>query len=207
MEAWLALIVTTASTIGGAVTGAVIALKGARGLSRDERQAYERAETVRVYRLFVEEMTKMIIAMARLPRVAPSNIMEEAASGLLNLLRGEERTQMAHRRRIRESYGDRYYDLGDRIVATSSNLRLREMPSSARAAIDDALDYMRQVTQTMMGPVTEGPAPLCAEWDDVSSRLFAAGQELERWASSNDSPHTLRTNVDKQRSTESHKDR
>ena len=68
METWIALVVTTGGTIGGTATGAIIALKGARSLNKDERIAAERAENLRAFRVFVAEM----VLLSQRAQPAPS---------------------------------------------------------------------------------------------------------------------------------------
>jgi Tfp pilus assembly protein PilX len=72
METWIALVVTTGGTIGGTATGAIIALKGARSLNKDERIAAERAENLRAFRLFVAEMVLSVSELRQLPPVPKS---------------------------------------------------------------------------------------------------------------------------------------
>jgi hypothetical protein len=69
VEAWIALIITTAGTIVGAATGAIIALKAARNLSKDERVAAERADNLRSFRIFVAETVLSVSELRQIPPV------------------------------------------------------------------------------------------------------------------------------------------
>jgi hypothetical protein len=192
VEAWVALVTTTAGTIGGAVTGAVIALKGARSLSRDEREAAARAETLRAYRLFVGEAVKSVAELRRLPPAVEPNALEKVGEFVDRLGRSDAEVTMRTRARVHERYGDRHLVLADEFAVAAVDLRLRELPTAVRAAVDAAADYVARFDEQRSDELT-------AEWKDVHARLNAAGEELRRWAAPHSSPHTLPTNDDGQR--------
>ncbi len=82
MEAWIGLVGTAAGTIGGAMVGAAITLRGARRLNRNERIAAERSEALRAYRVFVAEAVKSVAELRRLPPVPSPKLVENASEAL-----------------------------------------------------------------------------------------------------------------------------
>jgi hypothetical protein len=195
VEAWVALVTTTAGTIGGAVTGAVIALKGARSLSRDEREAAARADTLRAYRLFVGEAVKSVAELHRLPPVVEPNALEKVGEFVDRLGRSEAELTMRTRARIHERYGDRPLVLADQLAAAAVDLLLRELPITVRAAVDGTAEYIERLSE-------QRSEEILSKWKDVHARLIAAGEELQRWAAPHSSPHTLPTNDDGQHRAE-----
>jgi len=195
LEAWIALVVTVGGTVGGTAMGAVIALKGARSLSRDERDAAARAETLRAYRLFVGEAVKSVAELRRLPPVTEPNPLEKVGELVDRLGRSDAEVTMRTRARIYERYGDRHLVLADQLAAAAVDLRLRELPPAARAAVDGAIDYVERLGE-------QRSEEILAEWKGVHGRLISAGEKVKRWASSHRSSHTLPTNDDGQRPAE-----
>lgn len=141
MEAWIALVITTAGTIGGTATGAIIALKGARRLSRI---AAERAENLRAFRIFVAETVQSVSELKQLPPVPkswPTDRLIELAERPLR--GGKAGMQMATRSRIYKRYGDRHLDLAGRLGAARVDLMMRDLPPNVDAAVQRASDYVK----------------------------------------------------------------
>jgi len=183
VEAWTALVVTTAGTIGGAVVGAVIALKGARSLSRGERAALERNEVARAYRAYVAEAVKTVAELRQLPPVQEPDPIADAVGAVVNVFRTEADAKMATKARIHKMYGDRHLLLADQLVTAGVDLGLREIPPSARAAVEAADDYVVRLSD-------DRSDVLIAEWKDVHAKLMAAGKDVRVWAATGELPHT-----------------
>jgi hypothetical protein len=172
VEAWIALVITTAGAIGGTATGAIIALKGARSLSRDERIAAERAENLRAFRIFVAETVQSVSELKQLPPVPkpwPTDRLIELAERPLR--GGKVGMQMATRSRIYKRYGDRHLDLAGRLGAALVDLMMRDLPSNVDAAVQRASDYVQRLGE-------QRTPELIAEWGAVHADLIAAGHEL-----------------------------
>ncbi len=194
MEEWLALVIAGAFTLAGTALGALIGLKGARRLSRDERAVVERAETVRAFKLYVTAAVQIVSELRQIPPAPEPNPVEEAIGGVFDRLRGEAGTQMATRARLHRLYGDRHHDLGDRLSAAYIDVRLRDLPANARAAIDETNDYIERLSDQRTNE-------LIARWKEVHAHLIAVGEEL-REGSPHISAHTLPANDDGPRPAE-----
>jgi hypothetical protein len=190
METWIALVVTTGGTIGGTATGAIIALKGARSLNKDERIAAERAENLRAFRLFVAEMVLSVSELRQLPPVPKSWPTDRVIELVERPLRGGKAgMHMAAKSRIYKRYGDRYVDLAGRLGAARVDLMMRHLPPNVDAAVQRASDYVKCLGE-------QRTPELIAEWEAVHAELIAAGHELRALAarSSHGTSHTLPTN-------------
>lgn len=173
MEGWVALLISIGGTISGTVAGAVVGLTGARKLSRDERMAQERTETLRSFRNYVGEVVQSVAELRQLPAVPETNRVADLATGLVDRVRGEAAVHMATRMRIHQRYGDRYFELAGKLAAAAIDLRLRNLPETARAAVDRANDYVERLGENRS-------SELIAEWKGVHADLMAAGEELQR---------------------------
>lgn len=158
------------------MVGAAITLRGARRLSRDDRVAAERSETLRAYRVFVAEAVKSVAELRQLPAVTAPKVVENASAAVMNRLLGKAGAQMALRSRIHRRYGDRHLNLADHLAAATVDLRLRELPPTARAAVDAAVDYVERLS-------AQRSDELRAEWQKIHARLMDGGGELKLWAS------------------------
>lgn len=195
MDATVALVVATAGTLGGAVGGAVVTLKGARSLSRDEREAIERRETARAYRAYVAEAVKSVAELRQLPPVPKPDPLTEAVGSVLGAFRSDADETMATKRRIYQQYGERHQRLADQLVTIGIDLVLREIPASARAAVKTTNDYILRLSE-------ERSEELAAEWKEIHAQLMAAGTEVRDWGASHKAPHKLPTNDVEQRESE-----
>jgi hypothetical protein len=191
VETWVALVLTITGTIGGTATGAIIALRGARSLSRDERIAAERAENLRAFRVFVAEAVQAISELKQLPPVPkpwPTDRLLELVERPLR--GGKAGMQMATRSRIYKRYGDRHLNLAGRLGAALVDLMMRDLPPNVEAAVQRAADYVKRLGE-------QRTPELIAEWGAVHADLVAAGHELRALAtdSSHTASHTLPTNA------------
>jgi hypothetical protein len=173
VEVWVALVVTIGGTIGGTATGAIIALKGARSLSRDERIAAERAENLRAFRVFVAEAVQSVSELKQLPPVPKPWPTDRLIELLERPLRGGKAgMQMATRSRVHKRYGDRHLNLAGRLAAALVDLMMRDLPPNADAAVRRASDYVMRLGE-------QRTSELIAEWGAVHADLIAAGDELQ----------------------------
>jgi hypothetical protein len=144
VETWIALAITAGGTIGGTATGALIALKGARSLNKDERIAAERAENLRAFRLFVAEMVLSVSELRQLPPVPKSWPTDRVIELVERPLRGGKAgMHMATKSRIYKRYGDRYVDLAGRLGVARVDLMMRHLPPNVDAAVQRASDYVK----------------------------------------------------------------
>jgi hypothetical protein len=198
VEAWIALLSTTAGTIGGTATGAIIALKGARNLSKDERIAAERVDNLRALRVFVAETVLSVSELRQLPPVPKSWFSDRVIELVERPLRGGKAgMHMATKSRIHKRYGDRYLDLAGRLGAARVDFMMRDLPPNVDAAVQRASDYVKRLGE-------QRTPELIDEWAGVHADLIAAGHEMRALAarSSHGTSHILPTNDDGLRESE-----
>jgi hypothetical protein len=166
MEA-LGLVVTAVGTAGGTALGAVLGLRGARAISREERAEAVHAETVRAFTGYVSALIPIVSELREVPPVPKASPIAE----IVDQLRGEAATYIAARWREQELFGGRNREQGARLAAADIDLRLRPLPAGVRAAIDAANDYVERLS-------ADRSEELIAEWPEIHQRLMAAGAEL-----------------------------
>jgi hypothetical protein len=181
LDAGAALAITVAGTIGGGVAGAAIGLKGARSLARDERAASERQEVARAYRAYVAAAVKSVSELRQLPPVPEPDPITDAVGAVVNAFRSEADAKMATKARIYRLYGDRHVVLADQLVTAGVELALREIPPSARAAVEATDDYVIRLSD-------ERSDELIAQWKEIHAALMAAGDDVRVWAESGELP-------------------
>jgi hypothetical protein len=166
MEA-LGLVITAVSTAGGTALGAVIGLRGARAIGREERAEAARAETLRAFTEYVGALVPVVSELRELPPApAPSPLAD-----LVDQFRGEAATYLATRRREQQLFGGRNREQAARLASAAIDLRLRPLPQGVRDAINVANNYVEQLGE-------QRSDELIAEWKGIHSRLMAAGAEL-----------------------------
>jgi hypothetical protein len=156
MEAWVALVITTVGTISGTGVGAIIALKGARTLNKEDREHRERAETLQAFRIYSGLVVQAVSELRQLPPVPDPNPVTDAVGGIINRIRGDAATQIATKGRVHQLFGDRPLDLAGKLGAAAVDLRLRELPAAVRAAIDKTNDYISVNNASRNGKTSTG---------------------------------------------------
>jgi hypothetical protein len=172
METWIALAITAVGTVGGTSLGAVIGLRGARGISREERAEQARAETLRAFTAYFSALVPVVAELRQLPPTPKSSPLAD----LVDHVRGEAATYIATRRRLQQLGGDGIREQAVGLAAASLDLRLRPLPPEVNEAIDDANNYVERLGQ-------QRSDELVAEWPGIHKRLMAANDELRALSS------------------------
>jgi hypothetical protein len=167
MEAWIALVVTTVGTGGGTALGAVIGLRGAQAISREERAEAARAETLRAYTEYVSSTVLAVAELREVPPVPKPSPLEKLA----DRVRSPAATYVMTRRHEQRITGGRNRELAARLTAAYLDLRLRALPADVRAAIEEASDYVARLGE-------QRSEKIIAEWSEVHARLMEANTEL-----------------------------
>ena len=163
----LALTITAAASVGGTLLGAVVGLRGARSIGREERTEAAHGETVRAFAEYVSALVPIVAELRELPAVPSSSPLES----VVNQLRGEAATYFATRRREQELFGGRNREQAARLAAAAVDLRLRPLPQGVRDAIDRANNYVERLGQ-------DRSDEMIAAWPAIHSDLMDAGAEL-----------------------------
>lgn len=167
MEAWIALVITTLGAVGGTGFGALIGLRGARNISREERAEAARAETLRAFTEYFAALVPVVAELRELPPEPTSSPLADAVA----YIRGEAATYIAMRRRQQQLGGDRIRDQATRLAAASLGLRLRQLPPDVTTVVDVANDYVERLGR-------QRSDDLIAEWPRIYQRLMDANAEL-----------------------------
>jgi hypothetical protein len=159
MEEWIALAITAAGSVGGTALGALLGLKGARDISREERAEAAQNETLRAFSTYFGALVPVVSELRQLPAVETSPAVD-----LLNrvdkAIRGEGAIYLAARRREQQILGGRPREMSARLGAAYIDLRLRDLPLTVRAVIEESSDYVGRLgeqleTATCTGPTAE----------------------------------------------------
>ena len=172
METWIALAITAVGTVGGTSIGAVIGLRGAQGISREERAEQTRAETLRAFTAYFSALVPVVAELRQLPPTPKSSPLAD----LVDHVRGEAATYIATRRRLQQLGGHGIREQAVGLSAASLDLRLRPLPPEVTAAIDVANDYVERLGE-------QRSKELVAEWPAIHKRLLAANDELRALSS------------------------
>jgi hypothetical protein len=167
MDTWIAVAITAVGTVGGTSIGAVIGLRGARAISRDERAEQARAETLRAFTEYFSALVPVVAELRQLPPAPKSSPLAD----LVDHVRGEAATYIATRRRLQQLGGDGIREQAVGLAAASLDLRLRPLPQRVSDVIDDANDYVERLGN-------QRSKDLVAEWPGIHKRLMAANAKL-----------------------------
>lgn len=182
MEEWIALAITAAGSVGGTALGALLGLRGARGISREERVELAQNETLRAFSTYFGALAPVVSELRQLPAVETSPAVD-----LLNrvdkAIRGEGAIYLAARRREQQTLGGRPREISARLGAAYIDLRLRDLPPTVRAVIEESSDYVGRLGE-------QRTDELIGEWPAIHARLIAANDELRRGLP-NSHPRTL----------------
>jgi hypothetical protein len=172
MEEWIALAITAAGSVGGTALGALLGLKGARDISREERAEAAQNETLRAFSTYFGALVPVVSELRQLPAVETSPAVD-----LLNrvdkAIRGEGAIYLAARRREQQILGGRPREMSARLGAAYIDLRLRDLPPTVRAVIEESSDYVGRLGE-------QRTDELIGEWPAIHARLIGANDELRR---------------------------
>jgi hypothetical protein len=184
MEEWIALVITAVGAGAATAGGALIGLTGARNISREERAAAAHAETLRAFSIYFGALVPVVSELREVPPVPESNLLVDAANYVDKRLRGEAGIYVAGRRREQALFGGRNRELSARLGAAYIDLKLRPLPASVRATVDEAYDYVERLAE-------QRTRANVAEWPGIHARLMASNDELRGLV-----PHGARGDAD-----------
>ena len=172
MEEWIALAITAAGSVGGTALGALLGLKGARNISREERAEAAQNQTLRAFSTYFGALVPVVSELRQLPAVETSPAVD-----LLNrvdeAIRGEGAIYLAARRREQQILGGRPREMSARLGAAYIDLRLRDLPPTVSAVIEESSDYVGRLGE-------QRTDELIGEWPAIHARLIGANDELRR---------------------------
>jgi hypothetical protein len=167
---WVALVVTAAGAGVATAGGALLGLKGARDISREERAAEALAETLRAFSTYFGALIPVVSELRQLPPVEP-NPAVDVLNRIDKAIRGEGAVYLAARRREQEILGGRNREQSAVLAAAYIDLRLRPLPPTVRVAIEEASDYVGRIAE-------QRTDKLIAEWPAIHAKLIDANDEL-----------------------------
>lgn len=156
--------------VGGALLGAIVGVRGALAISRDERRDAQREDLRRALAGYLGALYPAVHELRTLP----------PARRLPRLVQWIERLQPAdvawakQRHREYRLYGYRHREGGDRLAAAVAELQVRAMPDELRLAVDRANSYVERLGEQRAPELIE-------EWSSVHSNLMNGQQALDVW--------------------------
>ncbi len=156
--------------VGGTLLGAIVGVRGALAISRDERRHGQQEDVRRALATYLGAIYPVVNELRELPAVQP-------VSPLIRWLGRLERSDVAwvrQRRREYRLYGYRHREGGDRLAAAVAELQVRPMPEALQAAVDRANNYIERLGEQRTPELRE-------EWSSVHADLMRGREALDSW--------------------------
>jgi hypothetical protein len=154
--------------VGGALLGAVVGVRGALAISRDERRHRKPEDLRSALAIYLGALYPAVNELRELPpaRTLPGFVT------LIDRLQPPDVAWARQRSREYRLYGYRHKEGGDRLAAAFAQLQVRAMPEELRVAVDRANDYVKRLGEQRTPDLIE-------EWSSVHADLMRGREALD----------------------------
>lgn len=156
--------------VGGVLLGAIVGVRGALVVSRDERRHEQREDLRRALAAYLGALYPAVNELRELPPARPA----PRVARWIDSLQPSDAAWARQRRREYRLYGYRHREGGDRLAASVAQLQVRAMPAELRAAVDRANGYIERLGEQRTKELRE-------EWSSVHGDLMRGRQVLDSW--------------------------